>query len=526
MWAIRQSKRFDDKSSEEEIAAFVDRVKDGRNAQKLLPFLDYAHPIYKGRSKNATLRLRGYIIEAFAHTGLPASAIAFVLDELESSISPYVVAAAAKALRRGDRTSANASPFLLKALKNVRMGDDQLTFKTYKPHWPIAEHTTATKEVLITLGWLGNQAKEVLDELKVLEKDPCSSPSFKQLLQETILSIEQSSVGDDCCAVHTFSMSKKAGSYNSERLSRVQLQDENDQTVSYEELLTGAVSVLLLFYTRCDNPNRCSRNVTRFGQLQRMVQEKDLDANIRLIALTYDPEYDFSFRTRAYCGHRGFLPGGNSHISRVTRGWDDMRDYLNPNANYNDGLLNSHTTDLFVLDKRGKVAKRISGIEWENEKVIGILVDLLAKETKQVGWINNFMSVIVSAVLVFFPKCPFCVAAYLSMLGISQVQFFTIKAWMIPMLGAMLLINLGALLWMAWKRRWFLPFYVSLAGAAMAAASAISKDEVIFPAYVWIALIATGSLLNGIPRGLMTKIRWPKLKLYAMGNTQKKTSIQ
>lgn len=46
-------------------------------------------PLYDGRTGAEVTRLRGYLLAAFADTGLPAAAVPYVLEALESGHMPY-----------------------------------------------------------------------------------------------------------------------------------------------------------------------------------------------------------------------------------------------------------------------------------------------------------------------------------------------------------------------------------------------------------------------------------------------------
>ena len=67
---------------------------DQRDA--LAALLAEQSPLYAGRSTGDAERLRSYLLASFELMGLPASAMPFVIEELESGLNPYVVAAAAK----------------------------------------------------------------------------------------------------------------------------------------------------------------------------------------------------------------------------------------------------------------------------------------------------------------------------------------------------------------------------------------------------------------------------------------------
>ena len=152
---------LDANHTEAQVAAYVDAVKLAPNRRDLLvKLLPEQHPIYSGRSTNATVRMRGYILAAFAQVGLPPAGLPYVLDELQNGRDAYLVAAAARALRGVDLPTEHLAPYLMAAIANVRYHDDALSFDAYRPVWPLERYTTAVDEILATLGWLGVHARE------------------------------------------------------------------------------------------------------------------------------------------------------------------------------------------------------------------------------------------------------------------------------------------------------------------------------------------------------------------------------
>ena len=87
---------FDGVTPLADMFAAVDRLRalpgSGNDLANLLP---EQSAIYAGRPSGDAERLRGYVLASFEQTGLPETAMAFVVEELESGNSPYVVAAAA-----------------------------------------------------------------------------------------------------------------------------------------------------------------------------------------------------------------------------------------------------------------------------------------------------------------------------------------------------------------------------------------------------------------------------------------------
>src|SRR5215510_12237011 len=121
---------FDGATPVEDIAAFVDAARhDPGKCEFLLEMLREQSPIYEGRGTAETERLRGYIMASFEAGGLPAAALPYVLEELETGINPYTVAAAARALRGCPQCPEAAPPLIMAAVQRLRLSDDSVSFK-------------------------------------------------------------------------------------------------------------------------------------------------------------------------------------------------------------------------------------------------------------------------------------------------------------------------------------------------------------------------------------------------------------
>src|SRR5258708_3697510 len=159
------------------IVAYIDRVRAlPGSADDLVDLLAEQSPIYAGRSTNEAERLRGYLLASFELTGLPPRAMSFVIEELESGLNPYAVAAAARAVRgEGSRSSLPGIivPLLLDAIDRIRQSDDLVCFDSHAPPASGASSTTALMELFRTLAWLGPRAAGALPALEaMLERHP------------------------------------------------------------------------------------------------------------------------------------------------------------------------------------------------------------------------------------------------------------------------------------------------------------------------------------------------------------------
>jgi protein SCO1/2 len=342
---------LDHETSEQEFAEFVDRAGREMNGQLLVELLPERIPVYRGRSANTVNRMRGYLLAAFERSGLPEQALPYVLEELESGRDAYLVAAAARSLRGRESLGSDALPFLLKAIDNIKYVDDSVSFDSYWPTWPLSGHTTALQEIAATLAWLGSEASPCCAV-------PTSSP---------------------CCSHHTESARPVIHQIHHPRAevpAGVQLEDQDGARVTFSEFFTSKPSVLAFFYTRCDNPNKCSLTITKLGRLQRRLADLGLDGRIQTAAITYDPEFDLPARLRAYGENRGFVFSPSARIFRTRGALAPVQDYFELGVSFGGTLVNRHRIELFLLNQRGQVAGAFTRLQWDSEKVLAQAVRL------------------------------------------------------------------------------------------------------------------------------------------------------
>lgn len=120
--------------------------------------------------------------------------------------------------------------------------------------------------------------------------------------------------------------------------------------------------------------------------------------------------------------------------------------------------------------------------------------------TKSKTALQSFFSTLLSVLIAFFPKCPMCWAAYMSMFGSLSIARLPYMGWLLPVLFLLLGVHMLLLLRRV-QRVGYLPFFVSLLGALSLIAA-----RVFFPAeqgllMVGMAFIIGGSLLNSLSTG-------------------------
>ena len=89
-----------DVQSEPQFAALVDELTaDPGRCGQLTDLLRENHPIYHQRGAATIVRMRGWVLLAIARAGVSEASLIFLLEELDAGVDPYLVAAAARALR-------------------------------------------------------------------------------------------------------------------------------------------------------------------------------------------------------------------------------------------------------------------------------------------------------------------------------------------------------------------------------------------------------------------------------------------
>src|SRR5688572_14785950 len=359
-----------------------DAIANARH-DKLINLLDESNAAFNGVNTNAVFRIRGFILSSFKDLGLTDGALPFVLEELESGQHPYLVAGAARALRGRKVPLEEASEYLVKALVNISHKDDSVSFEDLLPNTANKKQTTAFDEIIETICWYGPHARAVITSLEqLLNAGPAYFNETKKKKITLALSLiqqnEKSSATEDCCdgptrdlSYHRFKRKNKPG------LDEVRLEDHNGHLLSYRDFFNGKPTVVLFFYSRCDNPGKCSLSVSRLAQLQAMFAQKGLEEKLQLAAITYDPHYDEPHILQNYCAARRLSLGDSARAFRVVKGFDELKDYFRLGVNYVASIVNKHKIELYLTDSDGNVQHSFTRLQWKNDAVVQKLEGLL-----------------------------------------------------------------------------------------------------------------------------------------------------
>ncbi|WP_448624138.1 SCO family protein [Geodermatophilus sp. URMC 64] len=363
-------------STATDLGALVDRLRDGPDAaDELAALLPENLPLHAGRSAAEMTRFRAYLLAAFAGTGLPDAALPYVVESLEAGHGPDEVAGAAIALRGLGTAPVDVGTPLLRALENLAGTDATVSFEAYRPAWPYAEPTTALTEVVRTIGLLGERAGPAAARLAELVRDDRIPAALREEVQRAV---DAAPADSGCCGSGTCGCcappAAPAAPPTDDVPTATVLEDQDGRTTAFDDFFRGRPAVVAFFYTRCDNPRKCSLTVTKLAALQRALEERGADGAVRIAAITYDPAFDLPDRLRRYGTDRGIRFGEHVRFFRVPAGFDGVRRRFDLGVNYGAATVNRHRTELFVLDGQGRVAASFTRVQWDVDAVLAALV--------------------------------------------------------------------------------------------------------------------------------------------------------
>jgi protein SCO1/2 len=367
-------------------ADLVSVVQAGRGdsafTTTFLELLDERHAVYRGVSTPVVTRMRGALLLALGHRALPTTALPFVLEELESAHDAWLTAIAAHVLRRYPEPSASFVQPLLSAVLNIRHRDEIVRIAPDAA--PGGDTTTAMAEVLQTIGWLGRAGMASVPRLQeLLAENP--GPTTSALVAKAIEAIRTNDrtapMAPACCCGEA-ETTRVAATKPVTDISGLTFQDHTGHDLTFADAFHGHPSIVVFFYTRCDNPAKCPLTMYRFGSLQRLCRQSGLIDAIGMAAITYDPEYDRAERLRQYAESWGVQPSSRHRILRTTGDFQALSDYFSLGVNFSaSGIVNRHQIEAFVLDRHGHIAHAITRRRWDETQLAQLASGLLTTQS-------------------------------------------------------------------------------------------------------------------------------------------------
>ena len=373
--------------SEPRFAAMVDALMaDPSRSGQLTDLLREDHPIYDQRGAAAIVRMRGWLLLALARAGVSDAALIFVLEELDTGVDAYLVAAAARALRSYPNPSESLAPFVMRALTQIRYRDEPVSFERYGDYAVSSAGTGPVRELLMTLAWLGPRARGVLPELAALRAEGSGlAKKFRVDIDRALQAIRHGDQAEpaiaSCCAPPSGlgdTVSRPLDSRGGvETIESLVFEDHRGDRIAFKEFFRGQPSIVVFFYTRCDNPMKCSLTVTKLARMQKLLEARGLADRIHTAAISYDPAFDLPERLRVYGQDRGVMMNARHRLLRATGGMDALCAHFGLGVNFIESLVNRHRIEAYILDAEGRIAVSFERIHWDEQQVVGRAVEVL-----------------------------------------------------------------------------------------------------------------------------------------------------
>ncbi|MBV9932169.1 MAG: hypothetical protein JO013_14665 [Alphaproteobacteria bacterium] len=263
-------------------------------------------PHFRGLSSGDAEQLRGHLLAGMERHPEARDLRPHIAEELRTSLSPVVLAGAARAARRFVPADHDLRGLLRVAAERIRIRDERVTLG-------VGETRTAGEEIEATLA---------------LVTDPpprcCGGPLPRPGLDS---------------AHAAFDLDERA-------LLRARVEDQSGRPLELISLLRARRSVIAFFYTRCMNPSKCSLAITRLGAISRGAGK---DWN--LLAISYDGVFDTPAQLSAYGIERGFRFGERSRLLRCRAGWCEVRRAFDLRVGYGRATVNEHAREVFVVGR-------------------------------------------------------------------------------------------------------------------------------------------------------------------------------
>jgi protein SCO1/2 len=256
----------------------------------------------------------------------------------------------------------------------------------------------------------------------------------------------------DCCQPLSARLAAFRGR-GSRGLGRVRVRavDQDGAPLGLAQHCRGRVTLLAFFYTRCDNPNKCSLTVTRLAALQRQLRQAAFGESVQLLGISYDSAYDSPALLKTFGAARGFRFGARDRFLRVhAEDFPALAGLLELGVNYAGSVVNQHAIELFLVDGEARVRHVFKRLRWSEPEVVVSTEQLVAElGSRRAGGLRRALgaasSLGLALSIALFPKCPLCWAAYAGVLGVFGLGTLPYSPWLLPVLVALLLLNLWLL---------------------------------------------------------------------------------
>jgi len=145
------------------------------------------------------------------------------------------------------------------------------------------------------------------------------------------------------------------------------LYDQDGQVVPASRF-RGRQILLNFIYTRCPVATMCPAATLRMMAVQQQARAAGV-ANLQLISITLDPEYDTPGVLKQYAAARAIDTGNFAFLTGPESAIRDLLTQFGVIAEFQDGLL-KHSLATLLIDEKGRIIHRADGSAWTAEEFV------------------------------------------------------------------------------------------------------------------------------------------------------------
>ena len=167
--------------------------------------------------------------------------------------------------------------------------------------------------------------------------------------------------------------------------------DSAGRSLNLRDLTHGRITVLSFIYTRCAAPKACPYATGALNQLHALsADDKTLAKNMRLVSMSFDPDYDTPQRLAAYsqwmleqksgCEWRFATAKSRAELDSILNGYGQTVDKRSDPADPQGPLY--HILRVFLIDREGRIRNIYSSGTLDPRLVIADVKTLLLEQSR------------------------------------------------------------------------------------------------------------------------------------------------
>jgi len=339
-------------------------------AKALINLLRENHPVYDGRSPIETNQFRAFLMASLQYFPPQEELYYYVRAELMFGNHAYSIAAAAAAAKKFNNHTAELVPLLELYLQNSFI-DESVDITTPGLNYPLTHPTRVRYEILQTLQAFGASAYRSLKLIDALAQS-CDAGGFDSALCNRALKTARYIREAKFPLLQTsMALTPSRGvsiippkDRNVLSLNKFGLMDQDGQRLTFEHFRNKPF-VLAFFYTQCTNGRKCVSTIQRLNQLEAACAKDNLSKKVGIYCMTYDWDFDSPAILKKYGELYGF---SFSETARFLKAVDyagiAIANQLQLRVSYGSGTVSQHGIQLFVFDKKNRIAAVYDNDVW------------------------------------------------------------------------------------------------------------------------------------------------------------------